>query len=168
MNVTSQGIAVGLAVVVAIGLLFFGSDIFSLFTSQAGSDTTSSSTTMNQETPKLTSTIPNPVPTSLTITDLTVGTGEEIKKGDTISVNYVGALTDGTVFDSSVNRGPFSFDYGAGRVIAGWEQGLAGMKVGGKRFLVIPPALAYGSQDLGSIPPNSTLLFEVELLSVGE
>jgi FKBP-type peptidyl-prolyl cis-trans isomerase len=96
-----------------------------------------------------------------------VGTGAEAVAGKKISVNYVGTLADGTKFDSSYDRNqPFEFTLGAGQVIAGWDQGVAGMKVGGKRKLVIPPSLGYGSQANGSIPANSTLTFEVELLAV--
>ena len=108
-------------------------------------------------------------PTELQIEDLTVGIGAEAQTGNTVSVHYKGTLLNGTVFDSSYNRGtPFSFTLGQNRVIQGWEQGVLGMKVGGKRKLVIPPDLAYGEQGAGNgaIPPNSTLVFEVELLGV--
>jgi peptidylprolyl isomerase len=105
--------------------------------------------------------------TELKIEDETLGTGAEAVTGKKVTVNYVGTLTDGTKFDSSYDRNqPFSFNLGAGEVIAGWDQGVTGMKVGGKRKLTIPPSLGYGSQDMGSIPPNSTLIFEVELLKV--
>jgi peptidylprolyl isomerase len=102
------------------------------------------------------------------IEDLQVGTGAEAVPGATITVNYTGTLTDGTVFDSSYQRNePFTLQLGAGAVIPGWEQGLQGMKVGGKRRLTIPPALGYGAQGAGtSIPPNATLIFDVELLKV--
>jgi FKBP-type peptidyl-prolyl cis-trans isomerase len=99
--------------------------------------------------------------------DLVVGTGAEAVSGKRVTVNYLGTLTDGTKFDSSYDRNePFSFSLGAGEVIAGWDQGFTGMKVGGKRKLTIPPSLGYGSADLGAIPPSSTLVFEVELLKV--
>jgi hypothetical protein len=99
--------------------------------------------------------------------DIVVGTGEEAVSGKIVSVNYKGQLTDGTEFDSSYKRNqPFSFTLGAGQVIAGWDQGVAGMKVGGKRKLTIPASLGYGSRDYGPIPGNSTLIFEVELLKV--
>lgn len=100
--------------------------------------------------------------------DLTVGTGESPKVGQTVVVHYTGWLTDGTQFDSSVDRGePFSFVLGAGNVIPGWDEGVASMKVGGKRQLVIPPELGYGEQGAGgSIPPGATLIFEVELLEI--
>ena len=103
----------------------------------------------------------------LVIEDLVVGTGREAKKGDAVEVHYTGWLTDGKKFDSSVGRGPFSFDLGAGQVIAGWDRGVAGMKVGGKRKLTVPPELGYGSRGFpGVIPPQATLVFEVELLGV--
>ena len=100
--------------------------------------------------------------------DLVVGKGREAKNGDTLVVEYTGTLSDGTVFDSTQKHGkPFSFELGAGRVIKGWDQGLAGMKVGGKRKLTIPPALAYGDKGMPPIiPPASTLVFDVELVSI--
>lgn len=104
----------------------------------------------------------------LIIEDLVVGEGAEAVKNSIVSVNYTGLLTDGTKFDSSLNPGrtPFRFTVGAGQVIRGWDEGVAGMKVGGKRKLTIPPSMGYGSQDMGVIPPNSTLIFEIELLAV--
>jgi peptidylprolyl isomerase len=109
-----------------------------------------------------------PLPTDLVVTDLVVGSGPEATTGSTVSVNYVGALPDGTVFDASANHGgAFTFPLGAGQVIRGWDEGVKGMKVGGKRRLVIPPGLAYGDQAVGGvIPANATLVFEVELVSV--
>ena len=99
--------------------------------------------------------------------DLVVGTGATAAVGDTVTVHYVGTFTNGTKFDSSYDRGqPFPFRLGAGQVIAGFDQGVTGMKVGGKRRLTIPPSLAYGSTGQGSIPPNTTLVFEVDLLSI--
>ena len=108
------------------------------------------------------------LPDSLQITDEVVGTGAEAVAGDTVTVNYVGSFTSGTVFDASANHGTTGFDFvlGAGRVIQGWDQGVAGMKEGGKRQLVVPPSLGYGSQDYGPIPANSTLVFEIELVKV--
>jgi len=104
----------------------------------------------------------------LLIEDIRVGTGAEAKAGNTVDVHYVGTLTNGSKFDSSRDRGkPFSFPLGAGRVIQGWDQGVAGMKIGGLRKLTIPPHLGYGARGAGGvIPPNATLIFEVELLGV--
>jgi peptidylprolyl isomerase len=104
---------------------------------------------------------------SLMADDLVVGTGATAASGDTVTVHYLGTFTNGTKFDSSYDRGtPFSFRLGAGQVIPGFEQGVVGMKVGGKRRLTIPPSLAYGSAGSGPIPGNTTIVFEVELLSV--
>ena len=101
------------------------------------------------------------------IEELVKGKGPEAVRGKTVEVHYTGWLTDGTQFDSSRDRGPFSFKLGAGEVIEGWDRGVAGMKVGGKRKLTLVPELAYGSAGAPpEIPPNSTLVFEVELLSV--
>jgi len=104
----------------------------------------------------------------LQIEDITVGSGATPKQGDTVEVHYTGWLTNGTKFDSSVDRGkPFNFKLGVGGVIKGWDEGVATMKVGGKRKLTIPPELGYGAQGAGSvIPPNSMLIFEVELLAI--
>lgn len=106
--------------------------------------------------------------TELKVEDLKAGTGTEAAAGKTVRVHYTGWLTDGKKFDSSVDRGePFVFPLGAGRVIKGWDQGVAGMKVGGKRRLTIPASLGYGESGAGGvIPPNATLVFEVELLAV--
>lgn len=100
--------------------------------------------------------------------DLKVGTGATAQAGHTVSVHYTGWLENGKKFDSSVDRGqPFSFPLGAGRVIKGWDEGVKGMKVGGKRKLIIPSNLGYGARGAGGvIPPNATLIFEVELLGV--
>ncbi len=106
-------------------------------------------------------------PSGLSITDLAEGTGPSAHSGMTAKVHYTGWLKNGTEFDSSRSRGPFQFRMGAGQVIPGWDEGLIGMKVGGKRRLVIPPHLGYG--DRGSppvIPPDAELVFEIELLGV--
>ena len=108
---------------------------------------------------------------SLIIEDLVVGNGAEAVKGKYITVHYTGWLTDGTKFDSSLDRNqPFSVTLGVGQVIRGWDEGFNGMKVGGKRKLTIPPEMGYGSHAVGGglIPANSTLVFEVELLYVYE
>ncbi len=118
---------------------------------------------------------PSKTAVSLKKIDVQVGNGATAKAGQKVSVHYTGWLYDpeaadnhGTKFDSSVDRGqPFQFPLGGGRVIKGWDQGVAGMKVGGKRTLIIPPAMAYGARGAGRvIPPNATLIFDVELLGV--
>ncbi|MBV8205648.1 MAG: FKBP-type peptidyl-prolyl cis-trans isomerase [Acidobacteria bacterium] len=99
--------------------------------------------------------------------DITLGTGATAVSGKKVTVNYTGWLTNGKQFDSSVGRQPFTFELGAGQVIKGWDEGVAGMKVGGKRQLRIPPNLGYGARGAaGVIPPNATLIFDVELLGV--
>jgi len=107
-------------------------------------------------------------PTDLEITDVTIGEGDPVEAGDTITVHYHGTLLDGTVFDSSWDRGqPFTTAIGVGQVIAGWDEGMVGMRVGGRRILVIPSDLAYGeSGSGGQIPPDAPLVFVVDLLSV--
>lgn len=103
----------------------------------------------------------------LLIQDTKQGLGREAIRGNTVVVHYTGKLTNGKVFDSSVDRGePFSFVLGQGQVIQGWERGILGMKEGGKRKLTIPPNLGYGARPVGPIPANSTLIFDVELLKV--
>lgn len=111
---------------------------------------------------------PTTTSSGLKIWEVKVGTGATAEKGKTVKVHYTGWLTDGKKFDSSVDRGePFEFQLGAGQVIRGWDEGVAGMKVGGKRRLEIPPSLGYGSRGAGGvIPPNATLVFDVELLGV--
>ena len=104
----------------------------------------------------------------LIIEDLKVGEGSEVVKYNIVTVNYTGWLTDGTKFDSSLNpgRSPFRFTVGGGQVIKGWDEGLIGMKAGGKRKLTIPASMGYGNQDMGVIPSNSTLIFEIDLLII--
>jgi FKBP-type peptidyl-prolyl cis-trans isomerase len=187
MNVTGTGIAVALAVILALALLFFGGRVFSFFnhsSSQTASSTpsmtdhnqTGQSSAADQTQSATTAANPSatPVPgipanvTQLMMKDLVVGTGAEATPGTSVTVQYVGMLTNGQVFDASANHGTagFTFKLGAGQVIKGWDQGVAGMKVGGKRELVIPASLGYGAQAVGPIPANSTLVFEVELLKV--
>ena len=107
-------------------------------------------------------------PSGLVIEEVSEGSGDEARAGSTVSVHYTGWLTDGRKFDSSVDRNePFDFPLGRGYVIPGWDEGVSGMRVGGKRKLTIPPQLGYGERGAGGvIPPNATLVFEVELLGV--
>jgi len=107
-------------------------------------------------------------PSGLEYTDSRIGEGESPRTGQTVSVHYTGRLTNGTKFDSSVDRGrPFEFKIGVGQVIKGWDEGVMSMKVGGKRTLTIPPDLGYGSRGAGGvIPPHATLVFDVELLAI--
>jgi len=161
MNITPTGIAVTCAVVIAIGFLLFGPVIFAPFDPgvQMAAELPGTAATDTNETS---------MPTELSVSDQVVGTGAIAEAGDTVTMNYVGAFSDGTVFDASEAHGqPFTFTLGAGSVIAGWEQGIPGMREGGKRTLVIPPSLGYGAAGAGNvIPPNTTLLFQVELLKV--
>jgi len=121
----------------------------------------------NMETASSSSTTSSDVK-ELKIEDLKIGEGVEVKSGDVVSIHYRGTFLDGKVFDSSYDRGqPFETKIGIGQVIKGWDEGVVGMKVGGKRKLTIPPDKAYGEQGIpGDIPPNSTLVFEVELLGI--
>lgn len=106
-------------------------------------------------------------PSGLQYIDIQEGTGASPQEGQIVSVHYTGTLTDGTKFDSSVDRGqPLNFPLGVGRVIKGWDEGILSMKVGGKRKLIIPPQLGYGAGGRGKIPPNATLLFDVELVGI--
>ena len=108
------------------------------------------------------------IESGVVIRDNVVGTGAEAKAGNALTVHYIGTLTSGKVFDSSVDRGvPFSFTLGAGQVIRGWDEGLMGMKEGGRRTLVIAPDYGYGPNGVGPIPANSVLIFEVELIKIG-
>lgn len=103
----------------------------------------------------------------MVIDDIKIGTGEGVESGDTVVVHYIGTLQDGFEFDNSNKRGePFEFKVGEGRVIKGWDEGLVGMKVGGQRILVIPPEMAYGKDGIGPIPPNSSLVFAIDLLEI--
>lgn len=103
----------------------------------------------------------------LQIEDLQVGTGEAAKTGDVVEVHYTGRFPDGKEFDTSVGKEPYAFKLGAGRVIKGWDEGVVGMRVGGKRKLTVPPEMAYGKRGYPpDIPPDATLLFDIELLNI--
>lgn len=167
MNITATAIAVTLAVVVGVAFLFFGPNVLRPFgdVSAPAADQLSMATS-SESNPA--AGLPAQLPTELAIRDTVVGTGAEAKADDIVTVNYTGALPNGQIFDASARHGePFTFQLGAGSVIPGWDQGIVGMKVGGKRLLIIPPDLGYGAQGIPNvIPPNSTLIFEVELLKV--
>jgi peptidylprolyl isomerase len=107
------------------------------------------------------------LPSGLEYTDVVTGTGKQPKPGDTVEVNYTGWLEDGTKFDTSIGKKAFKFTLAKGEVIKGWDEGLASMKVGGKRNLFIPAKLGYGAAGSGPIPANAPLVFEVELLGIG-
>jgi FKBP-type peptidyl-prolyl cis-trans isomerase len=173
MNPTQTGIAVAVALVVIIFFFIFnGMSLFSKSaTSQnapvvASTTSTGSQPSQNASAGTAGQAVANA--TQLQVTDEVVGTGATAETGDTVTVQYVGSLANGTVFDASANHGTtgFTFKLGAGLVIKGWDEGVVGMKVGGKRKLVIPPSLGYGPQDYGPIPGNSTLTFEIELVKV--
>lgn len=158
MNKKNIGIIVGVLAVVLVAAFLASKS------SQTGGDASGTATTTS-ESGAISNTAASAA--KVEMEDTTVGTGEEAVSGKTITVHYTGTLKDGTKFDSSVDRKePFTFVLGAGQVIKGWEQGFAGMKVGGKRKLTIPSELAYGNNAVGAIPANSTLIFEVELLGV--
>jgi peptidylprolyl isomerase len=107
------------------------------------------------------------MPDGLQIQDISIGTGNQVKTGDTVAVNYLGTLENGTKFDSSYDRNqPFVTQIGVGQVIKGWDEGIIGMKIGGKRKLIVPPNLGYGAQAVGTIPANSILIFEVQLVAI--
>ncbi len=137
--------------IAVIGYLFFSGPLMQFFSSS------SASITQNQMLNT----------SGFTAQDVTVGTGELAQTGDTVSAHYVGKLTNGQVFDSSLDRGtPIQFTLGTGQVIRGWDEGLVGMRVGGKRILTISPEFGYGAQAVGAIPANSTLVFEIDLVGV--
>lgn len=110
--------------------------------------------------------VPEAAEGELIVQDEKVGTGAVAKVGDMVQVHYTGMLANGATFDSSAGKAPIEFVLGTGAVIPGWDQGLQGMKVGGKRLLIIPPSLGYGAQGYGPIPANATLIFEVDLVAV--
>ncbi|QQR82415.1 FKBP-type peptidyl-prolyl cis-trans isomerase [Candidatus Campbellbacteria bacterium] len=155
----TKNIIVGIIIVVAlIALVLWGTKAQAPVVQEEMASTTQQAGTTRTMTPVQ----------GLTVEVIQEGTGQEAKAGDMVSVHYTGTLTDGTKFDSSVDRGtPFEFQLGVGQVIAGWDAGVAGMKVGEKRKLTIAPELGYGARGAGGvIPPNATLLFDVELLGI--
>lgn len=176
MKPTQTGIATALALVVVV-IFFFFPGLSPFYQPQVGDQTASASDQSDLTIPTQDQTASTTMPTTpqeitqLMMKDEVVGTGATAAAGDTVTVNYVGALTNGQIFDASAKHGNdgFTFTLGAGQVIKGWDQGIVGMKVGGKRMLAIPAALAYGSQAVGNvIPANSPLIFEVELLKVSK
>lgn len=149
MSTRTLQVSIAVAVAIAVVVIFF---IFNPFVnSQVSTDT--QLTTLSDAT-------------DLVTQDVTEGTGAAAQPGDTITVNYTGKLENGSVFDTSLGKAPYRFVLGSGEVIEGWDQGLVGMRVGGKRVLIVPPQLAYGAQGGGPIPPNATLTFEVELIKI--
>jgi FKBP-type peptidyl-prolyl cis-trans isomerase len=145
----------GIAVFAGLGFmvyLLYGSTLLNLFDAKASAPANTQQTMIQS---------------GVQVQDVKVGTGAVAAAGDTLVVHYVGTLPDGRVFDSSVDRNtPFAFQLGTGAVIRGWDEGMVGMRVGGERRLVIAPDYAYGSQTVGSVPANSTLIFDVQLLDV--
>ena len=144
---TKEWIAVSIAIFVVGFFFVFGPGLMSLFTNKTN--------TLNTQAPQLLS------------QDVTLGTGDEALVGKRVTVHYTGRFIDGRIFDSSVSRNePFQFVLGAGQVIEGWDKGIVGMRVGGKRIISVPPELGYGMSDYGPIPGGSTLIFEIDLLKV--
>lgn len=150
----TEWVAVAVAIVF-VGYTLFGANIMSLFQKNLMNGN-STATVANSNTPNTKGVI---------INDISVGQGPEVKSGDRLSVHYILSLSDGTTVQNSKDFGkPFQFTLGAGEVIPGWEQGFAGMRVGGVRTIIIPPELGYGTNQAGPIPPNSTLVFTIELI----
>lgn len=149
----TQYIAV-FAGIAVVGFLLYGHSFMNLFNGNTNADNSAASNIALPET-------------GVEVQDEVVGTGAVAAVGDEVTVHYIGALPDGKVFDSSVDRGdPFVFTLGAGQVIKGWDEGLVGMREGGKRILLIAPDYGYGAQGVGPIPPNSVLIFQVELIKI--
>jgi FKBP-type peptidyl-prolyl cis-trans isomerase FkpA len=157
--------------VVAVGIWLFmrkGTSTTALYSESPSPSPSTVVSNVSNPTPTSTPMKTQTLPDGLKIEDEVIGTGPAAKAGQTVSVHYTGWLTDGTKFDSSVDRGqPFSFNLGAGQVIAGWDEGVAGMQVGGNTTQTIPASLGYGASGAGGvIPPNATLIFEVQLLAI--
>ncbi|MDD5463576.1 MAG: FKBP-type peptidyl-prolyl cis-trans isomerase [Candidatus Moranbacteria bacterium] len=167
----NKKILTGLIVVVAIvlGYMLFASKSANAPVIKTETEKVAPQETKKAAQPTMNNQSNEKKPMELEIKTTQEGTGDRVvKSGDNIAVHYTGKLTDGTKFDSSVDRGtPFEFQIGQGMVIAGWEQGLLGMKVGEKRTLTIPAEMGYGARGAGAvIPPNATLIFDVELISI--
>lgn len=165
-------VIIGVLLIIGLGAWWYMNTTNSTVSNPATTtqDTTSTATITTTDTMTSESTTvaaAQALPGGLIVQDVKVGTGAEAVSGHQITVHYTGTLDNGTIFDSSRTRGtPFTFGLGAGQVIKGWDQGFAGMKVGGVRRLTIPASLGYGAQAVGPIPPDSTLHFDVELLGV--
>ncbi|MSU55421.1 MAG: FKBP-type peptidyl-prolyl cis-trans isomerase [Candidatus Taylorbacteria bacterium] len=160
INQISRNEAIGVVVtlVATFGLLFFGNYFF-----KNGDNPSKDAQKKAVESQVIAPTAKG----ALKLDDTLVGEGELVKSGDTVSIHYVGTLSSGTKFDSSYDRGePITFKTGSGQLISGFDQGVIGMKAGGKRKITIPPELGYGSRETGPIPPNSTLIFDVELVKI--
>lgn len=159
----NQNIAIVVSVLVVLAIAFYGFNVINKIQPTVGGAITETSkqTDTNSKLKQMIN-----INDSLQYEDVVVGTGAEAVAGKMITVNYTGKFMDGKVFDSSIGRAPFEFNLGAGQVIKGWDLGVVGMKVGGKRNLVIAPEMGYGARAVGPIPANSTLVFEVELLGV--
>jgi FKBP-type peptidyl-prolyl cis-trans isomerase len=176
MNPLSKTEAIGIFGAVAVmalslAVIRFNSDTFALSGAKE-TQVASVVATTEDETDALRETLTESVSLDgdlkkLVIDDVRIGSGPEVKNGDSVVVHYKGTLRDGTKFDDSYIRGePFVFTVGEGMVIAGWDEGLIGMKQGGERILVVPPEMAYGNRQVGPIPPNAPLIFMIELLSI--
>lgn len=152
-SISKEAIAVGVAVVILLALVLFENPISSGFNLGIRNQAQATDEADSAEG-------------VLVITDSLLGTGAEAVLGKIVSVNYTGKFTDGKVFDSNIGGAPFEFTLGAGQVIPGFDKGVQGMTVGGKRVITVPPNEAYGDQQVGPIPANSTLVFEIELLAV--
>ncbi len=172
MRSLTKNEAIAVSAAIGVIILFFGARFMMTggTVESAVSDTITKSATNQsaQSATTLTNTMDQSTAGQLKITDVKVGTGATAKAGDTISVLYTGKFEDGTVFDASSKHGgqPIQFTLGAGQVIKGWDMGFDGMKVGGKRNLVIPSDLGYGANDYGPIPGGSTLIFDIELVGI--
>ena len=170
----ATGIFLSVAIMaIALAFIRFNTDVFTITNIGTYTNVASvisirtDSDEKNLEETLIDSTDSNGSLIKLVIEDIRLGEGYAVKVGDTVTVHYIGAMQDGVRFDSSYERGePFIFTVGAGKVIEGWEEGLIGMKAGGQRILVIPSDMAYGDRQVGTIAPNSTLIFAVELLEI--